>query len=554
VKRKKLIIGLLIAAVVVVVGTRYVKSFIFENAGLISRIVDPIGENQEVVWEKGPATAQTTPENRPPNIVLIMADDLGANDISFAGGGVGDGTVATPNIDSIGQQGVSFTSGYSGHSTCAPSRASMLTGRYASRIGFVSTPAPAAFGKFIAEMRKDEPVPPKFMEERLDEVPHTDDQGLPLEEVTIPELLKKSGYHSVMLGKWHLGDAEGMRPGDQGFDEFLGFTRGSAKYGHDDDPDVVNARLDFDPIDIFQWKNLKPNARTNSGGRFEPRGYMTDYLTEEAVKAIEHNKNRPFFMYLAYNAPHSPLQAKKADYEALSHIDDHTERVYGAMIRALDRGVGQVLEALKQNGLEENTLVIFTSDNGGANYLGLPNINKPYRGWKMTLFEGGVNVPFFMKWPTRIPKGITDENPVMQLDLFSTIAAATGTALPTDRKIDGVDLLPYVTGEAKGRPHDTLFWDNGGYQAVIAGGWKLHSISQLNKRWLFDMKADPTEQNNLAESQPEKLAEMQTILADFNRTERAKPLWPALMENTVRIDKTLNQSWETGDEYIIYSN
>ena len=186
-----------------------------------------------------------------------------------------------------------------------------------------------------------------------------------------------------------------MRPTAQGFDEYLGFLQGAALFGPLDDPDYVESRQEFDPIDAFLWANLDFAVAKDGGQRFAPDAYMTDYLADQAVRAIDANKNRPFFLYLAFNAPHTPLQATRADYDAVAHIENHTLRVYAAMIRALDRGVGKVLDALAANGLDENTLVLFTSDNGGANYIGLPDINAPYRGWKMNFFEGGVHTPFF---------------------------------------------------------------------------------------------------------------------------------------------------------------
>ena len=188
---------------------------------------------------------------------------------------------------------------------------------------------------------------------------------------------------------------------------------------------------------------------------------------------IEANKDRPFFLYLAHWAPHTPLQATRADYDALAHIEDHTLRVYAAMIRALDRGVGEVLAALERNGLAEDTLVIFTSDNGGANYIGLPEINRPYRGFKMSFFEGGVHVPFFMRWPERIAAGSQYHEPVHHFDIYATAATAGGAALPTDREMDGVDLMPFVSGQRADTPHERLFWRQGHYQVVIADGWKF---------------------------------------------------------------------------------
>ena len=223
----------------------------------------------------------------------------------------------------------------------------------------------------------------------------------------------------------------------------------SGLYLPEDHPDVVNARQDFDPIDRFLWASMRFAANFNTEGEddpshFEPDKYLTDYYTEQAVKVIEANRDRPFFLYLAHWAPHTPLQATREDYEALSHIELHRERVYAAMIRSLDRGVGQVLQALKDNGLEDNTLVMFTSDNGGAGYIGLPDVNKPFRGWKISLFEGGIHVPFFAKWPARIPAGTVVNDPVHHFDLYATAAAAGGAAMPNDRKMDGVDLVPFA--------------------------------------------------------------------------------------------------------------
>ena len=543
----------MIVILVGIVGARFVRNFIFENVGLINRIIYPIGPHREVVWEKGPVAADVAPENRPPNIVFILVDDLGANDLTYNGGGVADGTVPTPAIDSIARDGVTFTNGYAGHGTCAPSRASLMTGRFPSRIGFVTVPAPAAFLKHIAEKRQDERHPPKYHEGLEDEVPGFMDQGLPLEEITLAELLGQNGYYTALVGKWHLGDAEKLRPNRQGFKQFVAHPMGSTLYLPKDDPAVVNAMIDS-AVSIFEFKNTDYNAITEDGERFVPKGYLTDYWAEEAATVIEHNKNRPFFLYLSFNAVHTPLQATREDYDALSHIENHTLRVYAAMIRALDRGVGRVLDALKQNGLEENTLVVFTSDNGAPGYIGLSDLNQPYRGWKASFFEGGIHVPFFMKWPVKISKGLTYEHPVGQVDIFATAAAATGATLPTDRVIDGVDLLPFVSGTADGPPHNRLVWDATIYQSLLAGDWKLQIIEKTHQQWLFNLAQDPTEQVNLAETRPEKLNELKAILADFNRNERAKPLWPMLLESTNRIDKTSNQPWEDRDETYLWAN
>jgi arylsulfatase A-like enzyme len=258
-------------------------------------------------------------------------------------------------------------------------------------------------------------------------------------------------------------------------------------------------------------------------------------------------------VYLAFNAPHTPLQALRSDYDALAGIENHTERVYGAMMLSLDRAVGRVLDALRDRGLEENTLVFFTSDNGGANYVGLPDLNKPFRGWKLTFFEGGVHLPFFVKWPKALPRGVENAAPVAGIDIFATAAAAAGAALPSDRVIDGADLVPFATGAKAGRPHDALFWRSGHYRVVRAGDWKLQLSQRPQKSWLFDLGSDPTERNNLAEAQPARVAEL-TALLDAHDATQAQPLWPSLLEAAVRIDPPLNAPTSPDDEYVYWAN
>jgi arylsulfatase A-like enzyme len=280
---------------------------------------------------------------------------------------------------------------------------------------------------------------------------------------------------------------------------------------------------------------------------------MTDYLADEASRAIAANRNRPFFLYLAFNAPHTPLQALREDYDALPQIGDHTLRVYAAMIRALDRGVGRVLDALAANGLAENTLVVFTSDNGGANYIGLSDINRPYRGWKMTFFEGGVHTPFFVKWPAQLPAGQRFEAPVAHVDVFATAAGAAGAPLPSDRTIDGVDLVKLVRGQTPGRPHGALFWRSGHYRTILADDWKLQVSERPRKTWLFDLRTDPTEKTNLADARPDKVAELSKILAD-HEAQMVVPLWPALIEGPIAIDHPLDVPDRPDDEWVQWAN
>jgi arylsulfatase A-like enzyme len=521
--------------------------------GLLGRLRDPIGPPRPVAWETG-AAPEAAAGRALPNIVVIVADDLGYNDLSFGGGGVAGGAVPTPAIDSIARQGVEFTRGYAGNATCAPSRAAIMTGRYPTRFGFEFTPAPKALMRLVAWWGRNQDPAPVYFEEREADLPPVERQGLPTQEITIAELLRTRGYRTLGLGKWHLGEAPAFRPEAQGFDEYLGFLPGGSLYLPKGSPDAVESFQDFDPIDRFLWANLPFAVREEGGPRFEPDRYMTDYLAAQAVRAIEANRARPFFLYLAFNAPHTPLQALRADYEALAQIGDHRLRVYAAMIRALDRGVGRVLEALRRSGLEENTLVLFTSDNGGANYIGLPDINRPYRGWKMTFFEGGVHTPFFAKWPAALPRGARFHAPVAHVDLFATAAAAAGAPLPSDRAIDGVDLVRLARGEGQGRPHGAIFWRSGHYRTILADDWKLQVSERPPRQWLFDMNADPTERTNLADARPDKVRELSEILARHEE-QMVLPLWPSLIEGPIPIDPPLgSEPAGPGEEFVYWAN
>ena len=512
-----------------------------------------VGPPRDVAWQRGPDTAAAPPAERPPNIVLILADDMGWNDVSTHGGGAGGGTVQTPNIDALAREGVDFTTGYAANATCAPSRAAILSGRYGTRFGFEFTPTPALMGPVLDIVTSASPVErrrslanPAFERVALE------DMGMPASEITLAETLKTAGYHTVHIGKWHVGETNGMAAYDQGFDESL--AMGGMFFLPEDHPDVVNSKQEFDPIDRFLWTMGGYGVRYNGGPTFEPRGHVTDYYTDEAVRVIEANRHRPFFLYLAHWAIHTPLQSTRADYDAYPHIESHTERTYAGMIRGLDRSVGRVMEALREHGLDENTLVMFTSDNGGAGYLGLPDVNRPFRGWKMTFFEGGVHVPYMLRWPARVPAGLVYDAPVHHFDVFATAAAAAGAPMPGDRTMDGVDLVPYATGEASGVPHETLFWTQAHYRAVRHQDWKLQRSGPNDEfLWLFDLASDPTEQNNLATARPDKVAELDALLA-AHLAEQAPPLWSSRAAGAVSIDKHLNLPESPDDEYIYYPN
>jgi arylsulfatase A-like enzyme len=550
---KKLVIALIIVLGIGAVAYQYRLELVLAAAPRIADLTNPIDPHREVTWSQGPATASAPPAERPPNIVLILADDMGFNDVSFYGGGAAGGIVQTPHIDSIGRDGVAFMNGYAANAVCAPSRASIMTGRYSTRFGFEFTPFFKIGVSIVDLMSQSDPSPlqPNIHRKAVETMRPLEENGMPASEITLAEVLKTAGYQTAHIGKWHLGGTAGMRPEDQGFDESL-YLSGVA-YLPEKSPDVVNAKQDFDPIDTMVWASARYSAQFNGSHTFEPKGYLTDYYTDEAVRVIEANRNRPFFLYLAHWGIHNPLQAKQEDYDALGHIEDHRLRVYAAMIAALDRGVGRVLDALAANGLSDNTLVIFTSDNGGAGYLGLPDINKPYRGWKLTLFEGGIHVPFFAKWPRHITPATRYDAPMGHLDIFPTAAAAAGAKLPDDRAIDGVDVLPFVTGARDGVPHRTLFWREGYHQVVLNDGWKLIVTARPDKKWLFHLNEDPTEQQDLASARPDMVTLLQGLL-DAHNAEQAEPMWPSVIETPQLIDKTGAQPYVEGDEYLYWPN
>lgn len=510
-----------------------------------------------ITWQSGPSepSASLTAGNRPPNVVLIVVDDLGYDDVTALGRGVAGGEVPTPSIDSLARGGVSFDAAYSGNATCAPSRAAIMTGRYATRFGFEFTPTPREFMKLISQgytRRSDEP-PPLYFADRVAGQPPLEDMGLPTSEITIAKLLQGAGYHTVHIGKWHLGDSPRFRSYAHGFHESLSLQHGAAMFLPADDPRVVTAVAERDLVTQFIVASEPFGVRFNDGEVFKPDRYLTDYFTDEAIRAIDANQHRPFFLYLAYNAPHTPLQATREDYDALTSIEDHTLRVYAAMLRSLDRNVGRVLEALRERGLDDDTLVIFTSDNGAPHYAGVGHRNTPFRGWKATYFEGGIRVPFFMRWPAGLPEGKTLPGPAAHFDIFSTIAAAAGATVPRDRIIDGVNLLPFARGEVAGRPHEALFWRTEDYLTLRLGDWKLQSTQRPKKDWLFNLATDPTERVNLAEREPERLAEMKARLVEFNR-QQAPPIWQSIASNAVPIDRTLQEPTRPAEEYVYFAN
>jgi arylsulfatase A-like enzyme len=552
---KKILIGLLVLVVVgggiAWLNRKAIVLYVVGNTGK-----QAVGPNIPVPWADGPVQAATPLESRKPNIIFILADDLGFNDISTFGGGVAGGRVPTPNIDRLAARGAVFTQAYAGTATCAPSRAMIMTGRYPTRTGFEFTPTPDGMGGMISMM--DDPsatgLPAViYNKEQAEKAPTYTKQGLPGSEVTVAEVLRDAGYHTVHIGKWHTGSGPEFGPNAQGFDEAL--IMASGMHLPENDPNVVNAKVPFDPIDAFLWARMQYAASFNGGPWFEPGGYLADYWTDEAINVIQKNKHQPFFLKLAHWGVHTPLQARKEDYDAVGDIQPERLRVYAAMVRSIDRSVGRILDTLEAEGLADNTMIVFTSDNGGAGYIGLDDINAPYRGWKLTLFEGGIRVPMFVSWPGQIPAQSSITAPVAHIDLMPTFAAAGGGTLPVGVEIDGVDILPFARGTAAPNttPHDAIFWQSAYYKAVRRGDWKLQVSDNPAKTWLFNLATDPTEKSNVAEQQPEKVAELKKLLADHQATARP-PLYPHTTEGAVAVDKSLAHRAEPSDEYVVWPN
>lgn len=411
-----------------------------------------------------PANLLSDRRSDSPNVVLIVTDDQGYADVGFNGGT----EIPTPNIDRIANEGVTFTRGYVSHSICAPSRAGLMTGRYQSRFGFDRNP-------------NNDPADPLA--------------GLPLSETTIAEVLKSVGYATMAVGKWHLGTHPDLRPRERGFDEFFGFLTGGHRYFPKELTldDLADAEMHLD----WYRTRLRHNGRA-----VDIDAYLTDELSDKAVDFIRRRSGRPFFLYLSYNAPHSPLQATEKYLRRFAHVADEKRRAYAAMVSAVDDGVGRVLDTLDDEGIADDTLVVFLSDNGGT---GFASRNTPLRGRKRTLFEGGLRVPFAMRWPAVIKAGQEYSQPVISLDIMATVAARTDAAISTGHPLDGVDLVPFLTGRKSGPPHEALYWRrfDTGEAAMLRGDTK--AIWTPDERLLFDLGQDPGETRNLAAANGELL-------------------------------------------------
>ena len=543
---KKLLI-LLTAIIFLSVIWIYKKDIVVALMPKIINLINPISENREVSWPKGAII-----ESDKPNIIIILTDDMGFNDVSYYNGGAADGSLQTPNIDRLAKEGVAFLNGYAASPVCSPSRAAIMTGRYSSRFGFEFTPYQKSAAFITNLLRKDDGLNSIQLDNVEWDEYGLDVSGLPSDEITVAEILQDNGYYTAHVGKWHLGGLnKGMRPIDQGFNDSLQLT--NALYLPKNHPDVVNAKIDS-TIEDMVWASAQYSVTFNgSEDFFEPDGYITDYYTNETLKIIENNKDRPFFIYLNHFAPHNPLQSLKSDYEKNSHMDDHVLQVYSGMIEAIDRSVAKILNKLKELDLSENTLIIFTSDNGGAGYISLDNINKPYRGWKLTHFEGGVHVPFFARWPRVINANTVYKERVHHTDIFSTILGAANIEIPNSLYLDGVNLLPYINNIKKQIPHETIFWKNSTYQAIIHKDWKLMRESELiEQEFLFDLQNDPYETNNVIEENI-AVAKLLNEMLDDHVNSLPDPIWPQSVIKPVSVDST-ETKYKVGDQLIYWPN
>lgn len=414
-----------------------------------------------------------------PNVLFIVGDDMGYADVGFHG----SKEIPTPHLDALAASGVRFTSGYVTGPYCSPTRAALLTGRYQNRFGHEFNPGGGG------------------------------GHGMPTNQVTIANRLKAAGYRTALVGKWHLGGGPGMRPPERGFDEFFGFLGGAHSY-------------------------FKPEGFLRGNEPVQEMDYSTDAFGREAVAFIERNKERPWFLYLAFNAVHTPMDATPERLAKFSHIKDAKRQAHNAMLIAMDEAIGKVLKKLAETGQEKNTLVAFISDNGGPTMPGVTingSRNDPLRGSKRTTLEGGIRVPFVVSWPGRVKPGVFPE-PVNQLDLTATALAVAEVKLEAGAELEGVNLLPYLAGQKNGAPHDALYWRFGQQMAIRAGNWKLvrYDVNAdtltggrsqgVTSAKLYNLASDIAETKDLSSTHPEKVKELQAKWDSWNKL-NVKPLW-----------------------------
>lgn len=432
-----------------------------------------------------PRPAYSAEPGSKPNVIIVLSDDAGYADF----GVTGCKQIPTPHIDRIARDGVFCSQGYVSASVCAPSRMGMMTGRYQHRFG--------------AENNCPTKPTPGFTKQDL---------GLDTNETTLGDAMRAQGYRTVAIGKWHLGEHDQYHPNRRGFDEFYGFLGGSRSYWPIEKAGRGQAmRRNDEPID--------EKAKIS---------YLTDDLTDAALDVIQRDREKPFFIYLCYNAVHTPMHAKEEDIEQFSAVSPEKRRTLAAMTRSMDRNIGRIQEALDKLHLTDNTLFIFLNDNGGADNNASSNL--PLRGSKGTYWEGGIRVPFIVSWPARLPGGARYDHPVISLDLLPTCVAAAGGSAPGDRQLDGVNLFPFLDGTCKDAPHEYLFWRLWRVAAVRRGPWKLirvaaNPLEEERKLYLspalINLEDDPGETTNVADHHPAITKELLAALEAWE-----KPLPP----------------------------
>ena len=448
----------------------------------------------------------------PPNIVVMLADDLGYNDL----GSYGSEIIKTPHLDALAQRGVRLTDGYVSAAVCSPSRAGLYTGRYQPRFGY------------------------EFNTSGRDTV-----VGLPTDQRTLANMLKDAGYATGLIGKWHLGKSEKHHPLNRGFDEYFGHLSGGSTY--------IDSRKEG--VESWPARNA-PTTRPDASAIYdafeqvEVEEYLTDVFAEKAVDFIRRHKDERFFLMLTPNAPHTPLQATAEYADRYREVEPAGRKIFAAMVSSVDDYMGDVVAELRAHGLEENTLIVFFSDNGCIKYLSQEICsNDPLSGSKRFHLEGGIRVPFIYSWPAGLPAGRTFEHPAISLDLYATFAAAAGSA---ETAQDSVNLLPHLRGELDSPPHEFLFWRAKPNIAVRSGQWKLWKVNKSGKTLddmtlggrrlpqvdypgdspmgqmtvLYDLSKDAGEQENLADRHPEVVERLETALEAWN-AQLADPMWPS---------------------------
>ena len=409
-----------------------------------------------------------------PNVLVIVADDLGYGDLGFQGGK----DVPTPHLDRLAAGGTRCTNGYVNCPVCSPTRAALLTGRYQQRFGHEFNPG----------QQQDAAARDAF--------------GLPTTEITLGNQFKNAGYRTGQVGKWHLGFSERFLPAQRGFDESFGFLGGAHTY--------------------LPAKEGAKSGIFRNGQEVHESEYLTDAFAREGASFIERNAPNPFLLLLTFNAVHAPLDTRPDKLEQFKQISDPKRRSYAAMLSSLDDAVGRVLSQLEKSGVAEKTLVFFISDNGGPTQAN-GSLNTPLNGVKATVWEGGIRVPFVVRWPGHVPENKTYDQPVIALDIFATASAAAGAALPADRVIDSVNLLPYLTGENHSAPHDALYWRFGEQHAIRQGDYKLLKLRN-GEEHLFDLSKDTSEKQDLLSERPDVAQQLRGEYAKWN-SQLVSPLW-----------------------------